>query len=161
NSFSQSPEKIGRCSLLLAGIPRFSRRCRGFLLALACGLALGTSARTASAKPGRHAQTQLTLSASALNFGSVTVNSSATGSVTLTSSGTSAVTVSSASVAGAGFTLVAGSFPVTLSPSQSMTLQLQFLPTAAGTATGQLTISSNSTSGSTAAVALSGTGVAA
>jgi Domain of unknown function (DUF4082)/Abnormal spindle-like microcephaly-assoc'd, ASPM-SPD-2-Hydin len=104
---------------------------------------------------------QLTSSASTLSFGSVAVNSSATGSVTLTSSGTAAVTVNSASIAGAGFSIVAGSFPVTLNPNQSVTLKLQFLPTTAGAATGKLTISSNSTSGSTAAVALSGTGVAA
>jgi hypothetical protein len=122
----------------------------------------GSTATVALAGTGIAATSpQLTLSTSTLSFGSVTVNSSAKASVTLTSSGTSAVTVNSASIAGAGFTIVAGSFPVTLSPSQSVTLQLQFLPTAAGAATGQLTISSNSTSGSTATVSLSGTGVAA
>jgi fibronectin type 3 domain-containing protein len=41
---------------------------------------------------------------------------------------------------------------------QTLTLQLQFDPTTAGALTGQITISSNSTSGSTAVVALSGTG---
>ncbi|HTC74533.1 MAG TPA: choice-of-anchor D domain-containing protein [Edaphobacter sp.] len=116
---------------------------------------------SASARQPRQRQPKLTLSASSLNFGSVTVNSAATGSVTLTSSGTSALTVNSASITGAGFTIVAGTFPVTLSPNQSVTLQLQFLPAAAGAATGNLTISSNSTSGSTATVALSGTGTAA
>ena len=161
NYSSQSPEKIGLCSLLVAGTPRFRSRSRVLLLALACGLALVTSARSASAKESRQRQPQLTLSTSALNFGSVTVNSSATGSVTLTSSGTSALTVKSASIAGTGFTIVSASFPVTLNPNQSVTLQLQFLPTAAGAATGKLTISSNSTSGSTATVALTGTGTAA
>jgi fibronectin type 3 domain-containing protein len=39
-------------------------------------------------------------------------------------------------------------------------LTLQFNPTTAGTATGQLTVSSNSSSNPTAAVALSGTGTA-
>src|SRR5271168_1377420 len=160
NSTTQSPEKIGLCSRLLAGIPRLSGRGRVLLLALACGLAFVTSATSASAKQSRERR-QLTLSASTLNFGSVTVNSSATGSVILTSSGNSSVTVNSASISGAGFTIVAGSFPVTLNPNQSVTLQLQFLPTAAGAATGKLTISSNSTSGSTATVALTGTGTAA
>jgi fibronectin type 3 domain-containing protein len=41
-----------------------------------------------------------------------------------------------------------------------MTLQVQFKPTAAGSTTGQLTISSTSTSGGTAVVPLSGTGTA-
>jgi fibronectin type 3 domain-containing protein len=68
--------------------------------------------------------------------------------------------VNAASITGSGFTLVGGSFPVTLNPNQSTTLQVQFKPTAAGSVTGSLTISSNSTSGSTAAVSLSGTGTA-
>jgi fibronectin type 3 domain-containing protein len=71
------------------------------------------------------------------------------------------MTVNSATITGAGFTIVGGGFPVTLNPTQTLTLQLQFEPTTAGALTGQITISSNSTSGSTAAVALSGTGTAA
>jgi fibronectin type 3 domain-containing protein len=71
------------------------------------------------------------------------------------------VTISTATISGAEFTTVGGSFPLTLNPAQTATLQVKFLPTAAGAATGQLTISSNSTSGGTAAVALSGTGTAA
>jgi hypothetical protein len=109
---------------------------------------------------GTAANPQLTLGATSLNFGSVSVNSSTTQSLTLTSSGTSALTLNSASITGAGFTIVGGSFPVTLNPNQSMTLQVQFKPAASGSATGQLTISSNSSSGGTAAVSLSGTGAA-
>src|SRR5258707_1119204 len=140
DSPAQSPEIIGSCSSFEAGIHRFRRRGRLLLLALACGMAFVSSANIALAKPGRQRQPQLTLSDSSLSFGNVTVTSSGKGSVTLSSSGTSAVTVNSASIAGAPFTLVAGSFPVTLSPSQSVTLQVQFLPTTTGTATGQLTI---------------------
>jgi hypothetical protein len=110
---------------------------------------------TAAANP------QLTVSTASLSFGSVTVNSATTRAATLTSTGTSAVTINSASIAGAGFTIVAGSFPVTLNPSQSLTLQIQFLPTTGGAVAGQLTIGSNSSTSSTAIVALSGTGVAA
>jgi fibronectin type 3 domain-containing protein len=43
---------------------------------------------------------------------------------------------------------------------QTLTLQLQFDPTTAGALTGQLTINSNSTTGSSAVVSLSGTGTA-
>jgi hypothetical protein len=107
------------------------------------------------------ANPKLTVSPATLSFGSVALNSTATGSVTLTSSGTSAVTINSASITGTGFSTVAGTFPTTLSPNQSLTLQLQFKPTAAGSATGKLTISSNSTTGATATVSLSGTGAAA
>jgi Domain of unknown function (DUF4082)/Abnormal spindle-like microcephaly-assoc'd, ASPM-SPD-2-Hydin len=104
---------------------------------------------------------QLTLSATALNFGSVTVNSAATQSLTLTSSGSSALTINSAAITGAGYSIVGGTLPTTLNPGQTTTLQLQLKPTAAGTVTGQLTISSNSSTGSTSTVSLSGTATAA
>jgi fibronectin type 3 domain-containing protein len=52
-------------------------------------------------------------------------------------------------------------FPVTLNPGQSVNLNLQFAPTAAGSATGQLTITSNSSTNPTANFALSGTGTSA
>ena len=71
------------------------------------------------------------------------------------------MTVSSAEISGAGFTMVGGSVPVTLNPTHSMTLQVQFAPTATGTACGQLTICSDSSTGSSAVVALSGTSKAA
>jgi fibronectin type 3 domain-containing protein len=49
---------------------------------------------------------------------------------------------------------------VTLNPNQSLTLQVQFKPTTSGSATGQLTISSDSAPGSTTLISLSGTGTA-
>jgi hypothetical protein len=120
----------------------------------------GGTALVALGGTGTAANPQLTISATTLSFGSVTVNTPTTQTLTLTSSGTTPVTVNSAAVTGAGFTIVGGSFPVTLNPTQTLALQLQFDPTTAGALTGQLTISSNSTSGSTAVVALSGTGTA-
>lgn len=103
---------------------------------------------------------QLTVTPTSLSFGSVMVKSAATQSLTLTSTGTLPVTINSVSITGAGFTIVGGSFPVTLTPNQSMTLQVQFEPSAAGLAAGELTISSNSTTGAPAVVSLSGTGTA-
>jgi fibronectin type 3 domain-containing protein len=47
-----------------------------------------------------------------------------------------------------------------LNPNQSVTLKVQFDPTVAGAATGMLTISSNSTTGSVTHVSLTGTGTA-
>jgi len=120
----------------------------------------GGTAAVALSGTGTAASPQLTISASSLSFGSLTVNTASTLSLTLTSTGTSAVTVNSAAIMGAGFTIVGGSFPVTLNPTQTLTLQVQFEPTTAGAVTGQLAISSNSTTGGTADVALSGTGTA-
>jgi hypothetical protein len=90
----------------------------------------------------------------------VAVNTATTHSLTLTSNGTTPVTISSAAISGAGFSIIGGGFPVTLNPTQTLTLQLQFDPTTAGALTGQLTINSNSTTGSSAVVSLSGTGTA-
>jgi len=104
---------------------------------------------------------KLTLSATSLSFGTVTEGSPTTESVTLSSTGTTALTVSSASITGTGFSIVGGSFPITLNAGATATLTVQFAPTAATTVTGQLTINSNSTTGATSTVALSGTGEAA
>jgi hypothetical protein len=104
---------------------------------------------------------QLSISPGNLNFGSVAVDASATKTLTLSSTGTSPLTVNSAAVSGSGFALIGGSFPVTLNPTESLTLQLRFSPTTAGAQSGQITISSNSSSGSPTVVSLSGTGTAA
>src|SRR6202012_2858320 len=114
----------------------------------------GTGATASSPQTNAH----LAVSATTLGFGNVTVNTATTQSLTLTSTGTSPVLVNTATITGAGFTIVGGNLPMTLNPAQSMTLQVQFLPTATGSASGQLTISSNSTSGSTTTGTLSGTG---
>ena len=107
------------------------------------------------------ASPQLTLSAGTLTFGNVTVNTASTQPVTLTSSGTAPVTVNSAALPGTGFTMSGATFPVTLNPSQSVTLNVQFDPITTGPASGQLTIQSDSSTNSTAVVNLSGTGTAA
>ncbi|HET6208486.1 MAG TPA: choice-of-anchor D domain-containing protein, partial [Terracidiphilus sp.] len=101
---------------------------------------------------------QLTLSAGSLAFGSLTVNTTATKTLTMTSSGTSALVVHSVMVAGTGFAISGASFPATLNPGQSLTLQVRFDPTATGAASGTITVSSNSSSGGTSTVTLSGTG---
>jgi Abnormal spindle-like microcephaly-assoc'd, ASPM-SPD-2-Hydin/Fibronectin type III domain len=101
---------------------------------------------------------QLTVSTASLSFGDVTVNSPATLSVTLTSSGTEPVTISAGTLTGTGFTMSGGTFPVALNPGLAMTLQVQFDPTTAGAATGQITITSNSSTNGTALISLSGTG---
>lgn len=114
---------------------------------------------TGASSSGTQAGATLTINSSSVAFGNVAVGVPDTQSVTLQSTGTAAVTISSAAVAGTGFSVSGATFPLTLSPNQSATLSLQFDPTAAGAATGSLTINSNASSNSTATVALSGTGV--
>lgn len=99
----------------------------------------------------------LAVNATTISFGSVTTKTDAMQTVTLRSTGTAAVTVKSAAVTGTGFTFSGSSFPVTLNPGQALNLEVQFAPTVAGSSTGQLTISSNSSSNPTRTIPLSGT----
>ena len=107
------------------------------------------------------AAVSLTASASSLNFGSVTDGTTSQQSLTLKSTGTSPVTISSDSISGTGFSVGAVTLPATLSPGQSLTLTVSFAPKTVGSSSGQLTVSSNSSSGSTMTVSLSGSGVPA
>lgn len=102
----------------------------------------------------------LGVNATSVAFGNVELNVPATQSLTLTSLGGAPVTVSGAAVTGSGFSVSGASFPLTLNPSQSAVLSVEFDPTAAGAVSGLLTIASNSSTGSSTAVGLSGTGVA-
>jgi hypothetical protein len=102
----------------------------------------------------------LKVSATQVAFGGVTDNSTATQPVTLTSTGNAALTISAVTVTGQGFSQTGLSFPATLNPSQSATLDLQFDPTTAGTATGTVTIISNASNGSAVTIGLTGTGQA-
>ena len=103
----------------------------------------------------------LNVSPTSLNFGSVTTGTSSTSqNVAVTNTGNSKVGISQIAVSGTGYSVTGGSAPVTLSPSQTLTLTTQFNPTAAGSSSGNISIASNAT-GSPAAVSLSGTGVVA
>jgi hypothetical protein len=108
---------------------------------------------------GIAASAAVSLSTATLNFGSLTAGSSASQMVTITDTGNANVTISAISIAGTGFTLSGAGTPVTLSPSQAMTIGVQFSPATAGNDTGSVTISSNA-NGSPAKVTLSGSGVA-
>jgi Abnormal spindle-like microcephaly-assoc'd, ASPM-SPD-2-Hydin len=101
---------------------------------------------------------QLTVSATSLTFGNVTENTASTLPVTLTSTGTAPVTINSGALSGAGYTVSGATFPMTLNPTQAVILNVQFDPTTAGAATGQLTIQSNSSTNGTAVISLTGTG---
>ena len=101
----------------------------------------------------------LSVSTSSVSFGQVVLKTTATQTVTLTSSGTAAVSISAAQVTGSGFKISGGSFPATLDPGQKMNLNLEFDPAVTGTVSGQLTITSNSTSNPGVTVKLSGVGI--
>jgi hypothetical protein len=101
----------------------------------------------------------LSLSAASLAFGNEAVNTPTTQTLTLTSTGAAATTITSATLTGTGFSVSGATFPVTLTPGQSTTLTVQFDPSAAGAATGQITVASDASGGSSTVIPLSGTGV--
>jgi len=98
----------------------------------------------------------LAANANKVSFGTVMVGQPATQSLTLTASGGS-VQVTSAVVAGTGFSVPGPAFPLTISSGQSVTLSVEFAPSASGSVSGQLTIQSNAANG-TIVVPLSATG---
>jgi hypothetical protein len=120
----------------------------------------GSVAQTFSLQLGTGVPT-LSINATSVAFGDVNLNTPATESVILSSTGTAAVTVNAATVSGSGFTVSGVTFPITLNPTQTATLSVQFDPTVAGAVTGQLILTSNSSTGSSAVISLSGTGTAA
>ena len=102
---------------------------------------------------------QLTSALASLGFGSVTTGSSASLTETLTNSGATSVAISAASTTGSGFSVSGLTLPTTLTAGQSVSFSITFSPTAGGSVTGNLAITSNA-SNPTLAIPLSGTGVA-
>jgi Abnormal spindle-like microcephaly-assoc'd, ASPM-SPD-2-Hydin/Viral BACON domain len=109
---------------------------------------------------GTGVQPQLTASPASLNFGNVAVGSSGTQTITLSNNGTAAATVSQAVVSGTGYTMSGLVTPMTLAAGASTSFSVQFAPTAAGSDSGSVTVTSN-TPNSPTMVATSGTGTAA
>jgi len=93
-----------------------------------------------------------------VSFGSVVLNSPASQSVTLTSTGTAAVTINAVTATGTGFSASGATFPMTLNPGRALTLSVQFDPITTGSASGLLTVTSNSSTDPTVVISLSGTG---
>ena len=107
--------------------------------------------------PGNPGAGVLSASSTSVSLGSVAVGSSATQGVTVTNTGTSAVNISAATITGAAFSVVGGNPSTSVPVGQSVTVQIQFAPTAAGAATGTVTVISDA-SNSQLAISLSGTG---
>jgi hypothetical protein len=100
----------------------------------------------------------LSLSTNAVSFGSVDTGTNSTQTVSLTNTGNTNLQISQLAVGGSGYSLSGATTPVTLTPSQGMTFNIIFSPTATGSVSGNVTITSNAT-GSPATISLSGDGV--
>ena len=101
---------------------------------------------------------RLTSSASALNFGIVTVGTSKSLTTTLTATASS-VTVSSATSTSAEFRLTGLSLPKTIAAGQSASFALTFTPQSSGAASGSISLASNASNTPTVET-LTGSGTA-
>jgi hypothetical protein len=99
----------------------------------------------------------LGVSPAAVNFKGVVVGNSATATLNLSNTGSAAVTISQASVTGTGFTISGLAAGLTIQPGQNSSFAAQFQPTSTGSASGSISISSNSPN-SPMTIALTGTG---
>jgi hypothetical protein len=135
---------------------RITRRCgaRAVLSALwTTGLTMaflatiilsGCTASLSSNSSGSNGATGLVASSTSVTFGSVAVGQTASLSLTLTNQGTTAVKISQVSVSGQSFTASGQSgLPATIAANGTFSLTLQFNPTATGTASGQVTVTSS------------------
>jgi P pilus assembly chaperone PapD len=109
---------------------------------------------------GTGVQAALGLNPSSVAFGSVAVGSANSQTVQVSNPGTGVLTISQVKAAGSGFSTNGITLPASINPGATSTFNVQYLPTAAGSVPGSVSIVSNAPS-SPNAVALSGTGVAA
>jgi Protein of unknown function (DUF1573)/Abnormal spindle-like microcephaly-assoc'd, ASPM-SPD-2-Hydin len=103
---------------------------------------------------------QVTSNPSSQAFGNVTVGSQQTASETITNTGGTSVTISQAAISGTGFSLSGLTTPTTLAAGQSASFTVAFAPQGTGSASGNVTLTSNS-SNPTLTIPLSGIGIAA
>ncbi|HMD85798.1 MAG TPA: choice-of-anchor D domain-containing protein [Terriglobia bacterium] len=99
----------------------------------------------------------LSVSPTSASFGNVVPNSTASLPLVLTNTGTGSVTISQATVTGTGFAINNLSLPLTLSAGQYTSFNVTFAPSGTGSASGRVSIVSN-TPNSPTGVNLSGTG---
>jgi hypothetical protein len=93
-------------------------------------------------------------------FGTVSVGQSASTPVSLTNGGAAPIQITQIDMAGQSFAIdQANEMPVTVTPGGSYNLLVRFNPSAGGTASGQVTITSNAALRPTTVVQLSGSGI--
>lgn len=104
----------------------------------------------------------LVASPASVSFGAVKLGETSSATISFSNKGASPVQLSQVGVNGKSFSAVSvATLPVTIAPGAEFHVSVQFKPSAAGTASGQLVISSASIPNGTEAVDLSGSGTSA
>lgn len=102
---------------------------------------------------------RLGLNPASVAFGNVNVGSSALQNITLTNAGNANLTITQVNVTANSFSNSGLALPLTLTPNQSSSFAVAFVPTATGTVSGSILLVTNAPTSPTV-VNLSGTGVA-
>ena len=100
---------------------------------------------------------QISLSTTSLNLGTATVGSTDSGALTISNTGGANLLISLISVNGTPFGVSGLTTPNTIVPGANATLKVSFSPTAAGTDSGSITITSNDPLTPTTIITLAGT----
>ena len=100
---------------------------------------------------------QLQAAPTSLGFGAVSVGSTQSKTATLTNGGDASITISQATVSSSAFRLSGLSLPTNLSSGQSLSFTVVFAPAAAGSASGNISVTSNAVDPSLS-IPLSGSG---
>jgi Abnormal spindle-like microcephaly-assoc'd, ASPM-SPD-2-Hydin len=123
---------------------------RGISLALVFAAVLCTSAcvgvtgKSGSGEPnGGGSTTAVSVTPSSMNFGSVSLNTSATSTFKLANTGTTDVTVTKVTGQGAGYSSTGLSAPLTLTAGTSVKFTIKFSPHSAGTENGTYSITTS------------------
>jgi hypothetical protein len=104
-------------------------------------------------------QGSLAVSPAAVSFSNVLTGSTNSQTVQVSNTGNASLTITQANVTGSGFSTNGLSLPITVTAGQSTSFNVQFVPQAAGTVSGSLSLVSNAAN-SPSTMALSGSSLA-
>ena len=88
---------------------------------------------------------QIAASPASINFGSITVNTSANRTLTVSNPGTATLTVTAANMTGAAFSITGTMFPISINQGASRAMTVTFNPGTVGNHSGNITFASNAT----------------
>jgi hypothetical protein len=104
-------------------------------------------------------QPTMTINPSPVAFGNVNAGSNSSQTVTVTNSGNATLSITAATISGSSYTMSLAA-PVSVNAGSNTTFSVTYAPTAAGSSTGTIQITSNA-SATPASISLSGTGMQA
>ena len=152
------PERAECIALRCNCGPRSSHRRKALVIVLSCCLLFVLSGCGNIVLNGTDTRA-LTASPNTLTFGVVSIGQTASARVSLSNASFEPIQITQLNMTGQSFSIDGSiNLPVTIAAGGTYSLNVQFNPVAAGTATGQLTIANNSSTTGTPVISLSGTG---